>query len=285
MTTRFRLPASTHLAAVHLTTADLPRALRFYQGGVGLRVIERGDGTAVLGAAGGPLLRLDEQPGWPPKPPRSTGLYHVAIRLPSRQALARLILHLARAGWPFSGASDHAVSEALYLDDADGHGVELYRDRPRSEWQRQGDQVLMTTVALDLDSLLAEADDAPWTGIDPGADIGHIHLHIGDLAQARAFYGEALGLDVAADWSGHGALFMSAGGYHHHIGLNIWAGGAPPPPETLGLRAFGLALPDAASRAALADHLRGLGVPLAETASGALRLHDPWGHAVELVVG
>lgn len=278
------LPPDTHIGSAHLRTADLRRSLAFYGDLIGFRLLSRDNGTAVLSADGQtPHLRLSEHPGWQPKPRRSVGLYHVAIRLPSRVELARLFRRMVEARVPFGGFSDHAVSEALYLDDPDGNGLELYRDRPRDQWPRLDDRIQMTTEALDVHQLLAEGESPSWTGIHPQTDIGHVHLHVSDLERARAFYGDILGLELMADWSGHGALFMAAGGYHHHLGLNIWAGSQPQPPRTLGLAAFSLVIPDRAAWTRLGDSLRAAQRPLSQSDERSLTTCDQDGNTVELI--
>lgn len=277
------LPPDTHIGSAHLRTADLRRSLAFYSDLIGFRLLSRQDGTAVLTADGRtPHLRLTEHPGWRPKPRRSTGLYHVAIRLPNRAELARLFRRMVEARIPFGGFSDHAVSEALYLDDPDGNGLELYRDRPRDQWPRLDDRIQMTTAPLDVHQLLSEGESA-WTGLHPQTDIGHVHLHVSDLENARAFYGGLLGLDLMTDWSGHGAIFMAAGGYHHHLGLNIWAGSQPQPPHTLGLEAFSFVIPDHDAWTRLGDSLRAAQRPLAQPDDHTLVTRDQDGVTVELV--
>ena len=283
--TRYQLPAHTQIGYANLYTADMKRTLHFYGEQMGFKIIGQEAAETVLSANGvTPHILLTEQRDWLPKPAHSTGLYHVAIRLPDRRQLARLFGRLLTFRYPFGGFSDHAVSEALYLSDPDGNGLELYRDRPREDWRWDGDQVYMTTESLDLEDLLAEADDAPWDGIDPATDIGHVHLHVSDLSSAKAFYVDLLGMDIASDWRSHGALFLSAGKYHHHVGLNIWAGNQRQPAGTLGLRSYSLQLPDAASRDELAARLGAAGY-LAETqADGSLMVHDMDGNAIVLGV-
>jgi catechol 2,3-dioxygenase len=191
-------------------------------------------------------------------------------------------------GWPFQGAADHLVSEALYLTDPDGNGLELYVDRPRAAWPYRNGQLIMATDPLDLNALLAEADQdpAPWTGVDPGVDVGHVHLHVSDLARAEAFYSGLLGMDVTQ--RGYpGALFLSAGGYHHHLGVNTWAGAGapPPPPDAVGLISFALNLPGAPAWRALLDRLRAAGAPLegGEWENGLYALiYDPDRNGIEL---
>jgi catechol 2,3-dioxygenase len=216
--------------------------------------------------------------------PNATGLFHVAILVPTRRDLALALVRLARARWSLTGASDHLVSEALYLDDPEGNGIELYRDRPREEWTYAGGQLEMATLPLHLQDLLGELDerDAETGGAPAGTRIGHVHLNVADLADAEAFYGGALGFDVTV--RGYpGALFMSAGGYHHHIGLNTWAGeGAPPPPDgALGLRWFEVELPSAAHVDEAAGRLEQAGAdPVRE--DGVVLARDPSGIGVRV---
>lgn len=285
----FRLPDDTHIGHAHLQVSDLARSLRFYVDLVGFREVSRSNGTAVLSATGKlpAHLILTERRGARPKPRRSTGLFHVAIRLPGRYELARVFQHLVVNRWPFGGFSDHKVSEALYLSDPDGNGLELYRDRPRDQWPMLDNRVEMVTDPLDVDALLAEAGDEPWTGIAAGTDIGHVHLHVADLGEAEAFYCNVLGLQVMQR-SYAGALFVSAGGYHHHLGLNIWAGeGAPPPPpDAVGLLAFSLQVPDAQAWQAAVDRAEAAGVNIEsrreENGMVSVLLRDPSENAVEL---
>jgi catechol 2,3-dioxygenase len=289
----FRLPAEAHIGHVHLQVSSLARSLAFYADLLGFHEVSHEGDTVCLSATRQPPehILLTELPGARPKPRRSTGLYHVAIRLPNRRGLARVLQRLLAYGWPLQGASDHEVSEALYLSDPDGNGLELYADRPRDRWPRSNGQIAMSTDALDMDGLLAEVtgDETPWTGISPETDIGHVHLHVSDLARAEAFYHELLGLDVTQR-SYPGALFLSAGSYHHHLGLNIWAGvGAPPPPpDAVGLLSFGLHIPDAETWHSLLARAREAGVPIeawrgSEYTMGAL-IRDPDHIGVELVV-
>jgi catechol 2,3-dioxygenase len=272
----FHLPDATQIGYAHFYTADMERALGFYHELVGFPVISRENGQAALSANGKtPHILLTEKRGAQPKPRRTTGLYHVAIRLPNRLELSRLFRRMVIQRYPFGGFSDHLVSEALYLDDVDGNGLELYRDRPRSEWRQQNGQVVMDTLPLDLDDLLAESNDAPeWRGISPQTDIGHVHLHVSDLQRAKALYGDVLGLDVAFDMSQHGALFMSAGGYHHHLGLNTWAGSAPQPPNTLGLKSFTLAVPELEAWEAVQSRVKEAGIPYEQEGENGFSLND-----------
>jgi catechol 2,3-dioxygenase len=279
----FCLPPQTHIGYAHLTTANLARSLNFYTDKLGFQQIGHSDDVVTLSADGHtPHILLTEHPDWKAKPARSTGLYHVAIRLPNRQALARTFKRLVNVKYPFGGFSDHLVSEALYLNDPDGNGLELYRDRPRDEWKYVDGRVQMSLEALDFEKLLGEADDTAWTGIDPATDIGHIHLHIADLEQAKAFYVDLLGFELSVDWKSQGVIFVAAGGYHHHIGLNIWGGTQPQPPQTLGLQCFSINVPDAATLDHLCERLHAAAVKVEKQADDSLLIHDPVGNALVL---
>ena len=288
----FALPPYTHIANIHLQVSNLERSLTFYAGMMGFKEIHRGKALADLSASGTDpfLIRLSEKPGARPKPPRTTGLYHIAIRLPDRSSLARLFQRLIDSQVPFQGFSDHKVSEALYLANPDGNGVELYVDRPRSQWPRLDDMIAMTTDPLDVEDLLhqAEGNTSPWRGIHPETDIGHIHLQVSDLAQTEDFYHGLLGFDVTQRFY-PGALFLSAGGYHHHLGTNIWdSRAAPPPPaDAVGLLSFAIRIPDWTTWKALNVRLQESNIPieLQETDSTAsLLIHDPAQNRVELIV-
>lgn len=261
----FKIPDETSVGEVALRVADLERSVRFYTGPFGLNLLGRRNGLGVLGADGRPLLRLIEKPGARPKPHSATGLYHFAILLPDRAALGRLLLNLLRSGVAVEGAADHLVSEAVYLRDPDGNGIEIYRDKPRHEWPMVGSEVRMANAPLDFDGILAAAGNAPWAGIDPGTRVGHVHLQVSDLEKAERFYCQILGFNVMQRW--RGALFVSAGGYHHHIGLNVWAslGGPPPPDDSAGLEYFEVVLPTAESLREVKAVLAREGVEFSET--------------------
>ncbi len=281
MSNQIHLPDAAQIGYAHLRVRHLPTSLAFYADSVGLHELKREGDTAYLSADGKTIhLKLTESPNAPPKPPRSTGLYHVAIRLPTRVDLANLFRRLVMREVPFQGFSDHLVSEALYLPDPDNNGIELYRDKPRSEWQygAEGMRVRMDTLPLNVEALLDEADDRRWTGIAPETDIGHMHLHVSDLAKAEAFYSDLAGFDVIV--RGYpGALFVAAGGYHHHIGLNIWAGKLPPPEGAIGLLEYSVIVPEDAGFAALSDRLQAAG-SVVETGEGFIVARDQDGNAV-----
>jgi len=284
----FVIHPETSVGPARLAVADRERALSFYEGVLGMRVSQRPDGSTALAAADGPpLLILHERPGARPKPRGTTGLYHAAILLPTRLELARTLRRLAEARYPIGGASDHLVSEALYLDDPDGNGLEIYADRPRSAWPRAGAGVRMTTDPFDVEGVLAEleGDPSPFAGLPAGTTLGHMHLHVADLGAAEAFYSGVLGFEVMQRF-GPSALFVSAGGYHHHLGLNTWQGqGAPPPPpDAVGLRSWDVRLPDADALAAVISRVRAAGVPTEEMEEGVL-LRDPSQNALVLRAG
>lgn len=280
----FTIHPDTTVGPARLTVADLSRSLGFYEGVLGMQVARRTDGAVELGAGGNPLLILSERPGARPKPPRATGLYHVALLLPSRHDLARMIRRFAETRYPLTGASDHLVSEALYLDDPDGNGLEIYADRPRASWSYARDQVRMAVDPLDIDGILGElrGDGDVWAGMPVGSTVGHVHLHVSDLPSAEAFYCGILGFEVTARY-GPAALFVAAGGYHHHLGLNTWAGvGAPPPPPgSAGLVYFVLRPPTPAAYAAMLARVQATAIAIEEAADGLL-IRDPAQNSVLL---
>ena len=270
------IPAATSVGAVNLTVADLERSLAYYTRAIGLELLVRDDGRASLGAGGTELLALVEEPGARPADGYA-GLFHFALRVPERRDLARWLAHAVRARVALTGASDHYVSEALYLRDPDRHGIEIYWDRPRELWEGHVDR--MTTLPLDLDGLLADAGDGSFDGLPAGTDMGHVHLRVADVADTVRFYRDTLGFELKVLWAGQ-AAFLSAGGYHHHIGANTWESrGAPAAPEgTARLRHVTIVLPDAAERDRLAGAL-----PHEETGDGPL-VRDPSGNGIVLSV-
>jgi catechol 2,3-dioxygenase len=280
------LPPETSIGAVRLVVADLDRVTDFYRDTIGLIHVERDGDVARLGVTPGqPLVELHGRPDAPERSPRDTGLFHLAILVPSRAELARALQRVAGAGWQFTGASDHLVSEALYLNDPEGNGIEIYRDRPREEWQYSEDgELQMATIPLDLDGVMAELQQggSNGAGMPAGTRIGHVHLQVADLGPAEEFYEHALGFDVVVR-SYPGALFVSAGGYHHHIGMNTWnsPGGSAPPPGARGLEWFQVLLPDAEAVRRESERLEAEGARV-EEADGGLLAIDPSGNRVLL---
>ncbi len=281
-------PATT-VGLLALSVADLKRSVDFYTGPIGLALLAQGEGSATLGVAGQPLLLLSERQGaapWPRGGRSYTGLYHFAILLPTQAALGAWLRHWLELGLPVPGQGDHLVSEALYLEDPDGHGIEIYRDRPRDEWTWRGGQVQMATDPVDLRGLLNEAArvGAPWQGLPAGTRLGHMHLQVGDIPQAAAFYRDILGFDIVVAMPT--ALFVSAGGYHHHIGMNVWhsQGATQAPEDSVRLRFFTIDLPSEAARAAVVERLTAADVPYT-TRGGAIVTRDPWDNVLLLQVG
>ena len=280
-----RIAPDTTVGTVSLTVSDLDRSRAFYERAIGLRPSELDDGRLAFGVAGEPpLIELRGDRSAPRLDRRAPGLYHLAILVPTRLDLAFALARLAQTRWPLDGASDHLVSEAVYLSDPDGNGIEIYRDRPRADWPRSGDQLQMSTLPLDLDDVLAElrtATELPATA-PASTQIGHVHLQVADLAQAEAFYHGVLGFDVIV--RGYpGALFVSAGGYHHHIGLNTWhsAGAAPATTGSVGLRSFAIDLPDERALAAVLERVQEASIPSSREQGGVL-VRDPFGSGVVL---
>ena len=265
------------IGAVGLKARDLSRLTDFYNQAIGLQVLDRNATSARLGAGGVTLLELEAAPNALPDDPRTAGLYHTAFLQPTRADLARWLVHVARNRVPLSGASDHLVSEAIYLDDPEGNGIEVYRDRLPNEWRWNGDRIQMATERLDLDNLAADAGNASYQGAPDGLRVGHIHLRVGDLAKTQKFYCDVVGLDPTS--GRHGALFMSSGRYHHHVGSNIWhSAGAGERDETrAGLAWFAIEAASEAEREGAIERLKRANVPL----TGA-ETRDPFGTRVRL---
>jgi catechol 2,3-dioxygenase len=273
----YRLPGETHLGAAYLLVSNLERSLEYYQQVIGLCVVTRERTSAALGPLGGDpaLIHLETRPGTKP-PPRGgrLGLYHFALLLPDRASLGRFARHLADLGAHVASA-DHAVSEALYLWDPDGLGIEVYADRPRDVWRLRGQEIFMTTERLNLQSLLAATGSESWTGMPRGTTLGHMHLQVSDLEGAEAFYHSALGFDKIV-WNFPGALFLSAGGYHHHLGTNRWAVNARRAlDDEARLLAWEIILPSSDDRALAARSLRAAGYA-AERDGEKWVVSDPW---------
>jgi catechol 2,3-dioxygenase len=271
------------VGAVHLTVADLQRSLDYYRTQIGLEVLGNGGAEASLGTGGRELLHLVEEQGARPAG-GYTGLYHFALLVPERIQLATWIAHAARERVGLTGMSDHFVSEALYLRDPDGHGIEIYWDRPRSLWEGRVAEGL-TTMPLDVDAILNELDDpadAPFDGLPDGTVMGHVHLKVADITSTVGFYRDILGFALMAQL-GSMAAFLAAGGYHHHLGANTWeSAGAPDPPAgTAALRHATIALPDSAERDRVVGRLEQAGIAVEEHADGPL-VRDPSGNALVL---
>ncbi len=280
-----RIHPDTRLGSVHLTVTDLDRSLDFYREQLGFQLHQREGDTAYLGAGEADLLILNQRPH-ARQVSGTTGLYHFAVLVPNRPALAQSLQRIVDTRTPVQGFADHGVSEAIYLPDPDGHGIEIYRDRPRAEWPVQNGQLQMVTDPLDVEGLLAEVagQPAPEGGLSPETVLGHIHLHVAHIGPAEAFYRDLLGFELMQRY-GPTASFLAAGGYHHHVGINTWAGaGAPPPPEdAVGLRWFTIYLPDETELNKVTARLREAGSTPEERTEG-LFLRDSSQNGLVLTV-
>jgi catechol 2,3-dioxygenase len=279
------LPADLSLGPVHLTVSDLDRSLEYYLEAIGLELLRQDDGEASVGAGDRELLHLVELPGAVPAFGR-TGLYHFALLVPTRPDLAGWLAHAARDRVALVGLSDHFVSEALYLSDPDGHGIEIYCDRPREVWEGKVD-IRMTTQPLDVDSLFGELDDpatAPFSGLPAGTIMGHVHLRVAEIEPTVGFYRDVLGFDLMAQL-GSRAAFLAAGGYHHHIGANTWeSAGAPSPDENMaGLRHATIVLQDDGAREVLLERVKREDHEVEQTDLGPI-VRDPSGNRLVIAV-
>lgn len=277
----YTLPASLRLGAVRLQVSDLQESIEYYTNTIGLRLHRKHAALAVLGTSRHeePLVELVQKSGVAPVPPRGRlGLYHFALLLPDRPSLARFALHLAEQGVRV-GTADHLVSEAFYLQDPDGLGVEVYADRPQSTWEMSGGELRMDTLPLDVNDLVTEAGDEAWDGVPVGTSVGHVHLHVGALDEAADFYRHGLGFTpTVAGFPG--ALFLSAGGYHHHLGLNTWAAGKEPAgEEDARMLEWRLQVPGEAEAREAARSLQSRGYSVSQQGDG-WRAQDPWGVGV-----
>ena len=277
-----RLPDTLRLGPVHLTVSDLDRSIAFYERALGLQLRRRENDTAALGAGGEDLVVLVEEPGTRPGG-RHAGLYHYALLFPTREELAHAVVRLTDTRTRIEGASDHGVSEAIYLRDPDDNGIELYADRPREVWpapRASGERVEMYTIALDMKPLLQTvAGEAPQRQAGRGLQVGHVHLHVADIDRGLAFYRDILGFQVMVNLGS--AAFVSAGGYHHHLGFNVWLGKdiGPRPDGTAGLRHWIILLQRPEEVERVRERVRAAGLPTAERDGGFL-VRDPWGTAV-----
>jgi catechol 2,3-dioxygenase len=286
-TTRPKLPATLRLGPVHLTVSTLDGSIAFYQRALGLRVHDRDGQVATMGAGAEDLLVLVEVPG-ATLGGRHAGLFHYALLFETRRELARAVKRLAGTQTRIEAASDHGPTESIYLRDPDDNGVELYADRPREEWPQPripGERVAMSTVALDLDDLMREIDgEGPRAHAGAGIAVGHLHLHVGDVEQALAFYRDVLGFELMATLGG--AALVSAGGYHHHLGINIWLGRdvRPRPADAAGLREWTVLLAARDELDAVRARAADAGLSIRAHAGGFL-VRDPWETAVAFRVG
>ncbi len=276
---------NTFVSQVHLNVQDLQRSLDFYQNIIGFKILEQTERKAVLTADGKTPLVIIEQPEHViPKQRRTTGLYHYALLLPNRADLAKVILHMIKTQYPLQGGSDHLVSEALYLADPDGNGIEIYCDRPSSSWKWNGDEVVMATEPMNVESIVKEDDGKPWTGLPADTIMGHIHLHVAEFKKVEEFYCHGLGFEIVCRYGGQ-ALFISTGGYHHHIGLNTWNGvGVPAPIEnSVGMSSYTVVFPNEEARKEAVARISTMGAIVTEE-RGSLLTHDPSGNKIELRV-
>jgi len=273
-------------AEVTISVADLARSTDYYENAIGLAVNARDDGSARLGVPGRDLVVVEEQPGARPGRGTTTGLFHFALLMPERRALAAWLAHAANSGAHLTGASDHFVSEALYMRDPDGHGIEVYSDRPRETWTQLPDGSLnIGTVPLDLDDLMrANESGEPLSRMPEGTVMGHLHLQVAHLAEARKFYEDLIGLEVMVEIPGQ-ASFLASGGYHHHLGMNVWAGvGAPPaPPEQARLTRAALEVESEAALAEIESRLADAGAQPVRN-DGRVLVDDPSRNPLELRV-
>lgn len=274
---------NTFVELVELKVADLQRSLEYYKNTIGFKVLEQQEDKIFLTADGKTALLSIEQPtDIMPTQQKTTGLYHFALLLPTRADLGAILRHFAESNIRI-GAGDHLVSEALYLNDPDGNGIEIYSDRPDSEWKWDGEFVEMATLQIDAQSILAEGASTPWNGLPAETVMGHIHLHVAELDKTKEFY-QALGFEVLTP-NYPGALFMGSGKYHHHIGLNTWAGvGAPPTPENVvGLKAFSVVYPSDDALQAAISNVKEFGSETVEE-NGTVIVKDPSQNKIKLTV-
>jgi catechol 2,3-dioxygenase len=282
VTTSYTIDPATTVGKVALSVANLDQMVRFYEQVMGLDLLEQSAESVELGVDNRPIVRLESRPNGR-QYPKATGLYHLAILLPTRADLGQWLRHFVQStSRMIDGASDHLVSEALYQRDPEGNGLEIYRDRPRDEWKYEEDgRIVMGGLALDLPALVADGHNEAFSKMPGGTTLGHVHLQVSDIPQTLWFYHELLGLENMISFDT--AAFMAAGGYHHHLGANTWhsLGAAPPPENSLGLLYYTLILPDTAVRDTLLARLEAHGVPVS-LHNGETLVRDPSGNAVVL---
>ena len=279
---RFRLPPATHVGGVHLQVSHLAQSIAYYEHVLGLRVHSDTSSTVALGSHDSdPLVWLHTSGGVKPARRGALGLFHFAMLLPEREALGRLAAHLSAIGVRV-GMADHSVSEALYLWDPDGLGIEVYADRPRSAWRQRDRELVMTTDPLDISNVIDAGGNRRWDGMPPGTKIGHVHLHVGSLDEGERFYHAALGLDKTV-WTFPGALFLAAGGYHHHLGTNTWSSGPRAKDDEARLLDWELIVPSAKVMSAAVSSIQNAGYAAERTDDGATA-SDPWGTRVHIIL-
>jgi len=278
----FHEKPNLYIRDITLNISDLQRSLAFYTDFLGFHILEQEERKAVLTADGkSPIIILQQPDGVLPKEAGRSGLYHFAILLPSRADLGEMLIHLVKNNYPL-GAADHLVSEALYLNDPDGNGIEIYHDRQAEEWTWQNNYVHMTTDSLDGEGVMKAANGKQWSGMPANTVMGHIHLHVSHLQEAGTFYRNVLGYDVVCEF-GKQALFLSTGRYHHHVGMNTWNGvGAPPPSaNSVGMKEYSIAIPDVAYMEKIKHSLQELNLDYLEK-DGVLYVHDPSNNQISL---
>lgn len=278
----FTIDPQTTVGAITLGVAQLDKMVQFYQQVIGLAILNHEATSAELGIDKTPLVILQERPGGK-QFPRSTGLYHMAILLPSRPDLGHWLNHLIEKQYPLSGAGDHIVSEALYLSDPEGNGIEIYRDRPREQWEETENGIRMDTLPVDLESLRSDAPNNDFNGLPAGTTMGHIHLKVNDVNRAVNFYRDVMGFNLMATLPA--AAFLSAGGYHHHIGANMWnsRGAAPPPPGSFGLISYQILLPNEEARNSVLKRLDAMNYSV-EQSNTVPFVRDPAGNGISLQI-
>lgn len=281
----FHTKPNTFVGHVKIKVENLERSMQFYTDILGFDILEQTTSSVKLTTDGKTsILSLEQPENAIPKQGRTAGLYHYAILLPERSDLANIVVHLVEKGIRF-GASDHLVSEALYLDDPDGNGIEIYIDREPSKWTWNNNQVAMETIQLNFEDLLkAIIPGKTWKGMPKGTVMGHIHLHVSELEKSEEFYVNGLGLEVVLRYANH-ALFMSTGKYHHHVAVNVWNGiGAPQPPKnSVGLESYILVYPNEDTRQLTIDNLKKIGAEVT-IENNKYYTQDPSGNRIELVI-
>jgi catechol 2,3-dioxygenase len=279
---KFHQAPNIYVGEVNINVKNLDYSLNFYQNILGFQVMEKSDGKAVLTTDGKtPLLTIEQPKEVVAKTGRTSGLYHFALLLPSRADLSVFLRHMIQTGYPL-GAADHYVSEALYLNDPDGNGIEVYRDRPSSEWRWNNGLVEMATEELDGNGIIAESE-AEWTALPAGTLMGHIHLHVGDLKKAEEFYTKGLGFGIVSYYPQ--AAFLSTGKYHHHIAINTWQGegASTPPKNSVGLNWYSLVFPNEIVRDNAIEQLKQLGFSVTQEADFYIT-SDPSGNQIHLTL-